>query len=271
MPSPAEVSVPAADAAGSGSQHVQLGELLGQRDRRRHGRLRVIGHHDHRVLGQERLDAAGGVHHARELNVGQRDRAHLSLRTRAVGVPIVVGQRQQQEVEQVVLDHVGADAAGVAVAHPWHAERRAAAGAAAGEDVRVEQLARAHHRVAHQSRGDPRERAVALGLVAVAAAVHQVGGAGGAHVLRRRALSNTVGVPLRQVRAVHVVDGVGQLACETDTLGGTEAGAVLDVAPLGAVIPAHARYVVAVLPGARNDRGRATGVTEGNAATQSGT
>ncbi len=131
---------------------------------------------------EELVDAAGGLADARELQVGLRDRLQLRLGTALVRVPVVVGQRQQQEVEQVVLDEVAGDAAGVAVAHAGHAERGAAAGLARGEDVGVEQLARPHHGVAHERGGDARQRRVALRLVAVAAAVHQVGRAGGAHV-----------------------------------------------------------------------------------------
>ena len=125
----------------------------------------------------------GGLHHPRELQVGGGDRGQLAVGAVLVRVPVVVGQGQQQEVEQVVLDHVLRHAARVAVAHAGHAERRAAARAARGEDVGVEQLARAHHRVARERAGEhARERGVALGLVAVAAAVHQVGRAGGAHI-----------------------------------------------------------------------------------------
>ena len=80
-----------------------------------------------------------------------------------------------------------------------------------GEDVGVEQLARAHHGVAHQRRGDARQRGVALGLVAVAPAVHQVGRPGGAHVGVVERLEHRRRL-LREVGAVHVVDGVGQLA-----------------------------------------------------------
>ena len=50
----------------------------------------------------------------------------LGVRAVLVRVRVVVGQRQQQEVEQVVLDQVGADAAGVLVAHARQA--RAASG-----------------------------------------------------------------------------------------------------------------------------------------------
>jgi hypothetical protein len=113
-------------------------------------------------LGEELIGAAGGLEQARELAVGLGDRGDLRVGAELVRVVVVVGQREQQEVEQVVAHEVVADAAGVAVAHAGHAQRAAAAGVAAGEDVGVEQLARAHHGPAHQrQRRDPRQRAVA--------------------------------------------------------------------------------------------------------------
>ena len=50
-----------------------------------------------------------------------------------------------------------------------------------------------------------------------------------------------------EMSAVHVVDGVGELACEPHALGGAEARAVLDVATLATVIPAHPGDVVSIL------------------------
>ena len=72
-------------------------------------------------------------------------------------------------------------------------------------------------------------------------------------------VSNTVGVSRREVRAVHVVDGVGQLARDAEALGGAEARAVLDVAVLVAVKPVHRRDLVLVLADAGDDRGGAHG------------
>lgn len=53
-------------------EHTELGEGRLQGDRLRHRRLRVVGQHDHGVLVEEGVEAAGGAEHARELNVGQR-------------------------------------------------------------------------------------------------------------------------------------------------------------------------------------------------------
>ena len=74
--------------------------------------------HDHRVLVQELVRTAGGVHQTLDLAVGGRDRGHLRVRAVAVRVGVVVGQREQHEVEQVVLGEVGAHAAGVLIARP---------------------------------------------------------------------------------------------------------------------------------------------------------
>ena len=123
---------------------------------------------------------------------------------------VVVGQREQQEVEQVVLDQVGADAAGVLVAHARHPQLSAAAGLAARVQVGVEQLLGPEDRAPEQCRGDdPRQRRLLGDLMLVAAAVDQVGRAGGADagvVERLEHGRRVVGEMLR----VHPVDRVGQ-------------------------------------------------------------
>ena len=81
----------------------------------------MIGDDDHRVVVQKAVDPAAGVEQPLELAVGRGDRRDLRVGPELVGVVVVVGQREQQEVEQVVLDHVRAHAAGVLVAHARHA------------------------------------------------------------------------------------------------------------------------------------------------------
>ena len=100
----------------------QRRELVLQRDRREHRRLRVVGHRDERVLGEELLNPAARVHDPRELQVGLCDRLQLRLRALLVGQPVVVWKGEQQEVEEVVLDEIGRHAAGVPVAHARHSQ-----------------------------------------------------------------------------------------------------------------------------------------------------
>ena len=219
-------------------------------------RLRVVRADDHRVVLEERVRPAGRVHQALDLLVGGGDRGDLGERPVAVRVRVVVGQREQQEVEQVVLDQVRADAARVLVAHPRHPELRAAAGLARGEQVGVEELARAVDGVAEDGRGEARQRGLARHLVAVAAAVHQVGRPGGADVGVVERLEHRLDVR-REVLEVHVVDRVGERALEAERLRRLEARAVLDVAPLAAVVPVHRRDLVPVGPDAGRDARRA--------------
>ena len=225
-------------AAARGRQHAEVGERAEQVDLLLHARLRVVRADDHRVVLEERVEPAGRRHQPLELAVGLRQRVDLRERPVLVRVRVVVGEREEQEVEQVVLDHVLADAAGVLVADARQAELRAARRAARREDVGVEELLRPVHRVAEDLARDPGQRGVARHLVAVAAAVHQVRGAGGADVGVVEPLEHRPHV-LRQVLEVHVVDRVGERLLDPERLRGAEARPVLDVAPLAAVVPVH--------------------------------
>ncbi len=104
------------------------------------GRLRVVRHDDHRVLLEERLGAAGHVHDPLERAVRLGDRAHLAVRADLVRVGVVVRQREEQEVEQVVLDEV--------------ARRRSPCGGRAGPACRAPRCSRCR-----ASRTGPRRRA----------------------------------------------------------------------------------------------------------------
>jgi hypothetical protein len=77
----------------------------------------MIGADDHRVVLEERVRPSGRVHQPLDLLVGGDERRDLGVRAVLVRVRVVVGKRQQQEVEEVVFDHVLADAPGVLVAH----------------------------------------------------------------------------------------------------------------------------------------------------------
>ena len=107
----------------------------------------------------------------------------LGVRAVLVRVRVVVGQRQQQEVEEVVLDEVRADAAGVLVAHARAA--RAASGSRSGATRRCRRRRTPAGRAPAAGRRPTAIRVSAVSLVTlvpVAAAVHEVGRAGGAHV-----------------------------------------------------------------------------------------
>ena len=168
-----------------------------------------------------------------------------------------------------MLDEVGADAARVAVAHAGHAERARAAGRATREHVRVEELTGPEHRTADdRERRDPRQQRVARRDVAVSPAIHQVGRASGAQVRVVQHLEHGQRIA-RQMRRVHVVDRVRELAREAEAQRGAEARPVLDVAALATVVPVHRRDVVAVGSEAGRDRRGADRRHQGNTETAS--
>ena len=242
--------------AARGRQHAEVGERAEQVDLLLHARLRMVRADDHRVVLEERVEPAGRRHQPLELAVGLRQRVDLRERPVLVRVRVVVGEREEQEVEQVVLDHVLADAAGMLVADARQAELRAARRAARREDVGVEELLRPVHRVPEDLARDPGQGGVARHLVPVAAAVHQVRGPGGADVGVVEPLEHGEHV-LGQVLEVHVVDRVGERLLDPERLRRAEARAVLDVAPLSAVVPVHRRDLVLVRADAGGDRRRA--------------
>ncbi len=239
--------------------HGEVGELVGQGDRPLDGAVGVVGDDDHGVRREKGVEPAAGVDHPSELVVGRGDRVDLGVRAVLVGVGVVVGQREQEEVEEVVLDEVDGDAAGVLVADAGHAELAAAVGLAAGEDVGVEQLARAHHRMTHEHAGGKSGQGrLERRLVDEAAAVDQVGRAGGADlgVVERLEDRRDIG---GEMGAVHVVDQVRQLPGETGLPGRAQARAVLDVPALAAVVPVHRGNQMPVLGDAGGDRRGADG------------
>ena len=241
------------------AEHAHVRQHVGQVDPRLDGGLRVVRHHDHRVLLEERLGSARHVHDPLEGAVGLRDRAHLAVRADLVRVRVVVGQREQEEVEEVVLDQIGAHAARVPVALAGHPERGRAAGVARVEQVGVEQLACAVHRVAELRRlGDPPVHAGAGRVVPRAAAVDQVGRAGGPQPRVVQVLEHGL-VRTREVRQVHVVDRVVEGAHDPEGARGGQRRAVLHVALLAAVEPVHRGDVVLAGPAAGGDRRRRDG------------
>ena len=235
-------------AGSAGASTRAVGEHVGEVHARLDRRLGVVGHHDHRVIVEERVDPAGHVHDALQRAVGLGDRDHLPFRARLVGVRVVVGQREQQEVEEVVLDEVGPHAAGVPVALAGHAQRDGAAGVARIEQVGVEELARrrrrgdgtAPPRRCAGTRWYPRARGGSgrgrsARWCTPFADPHRPGA-------RRASCAHGSGAPCSCCRPCR------RASAPRRTLAWRERGAVLDVALLAPVVPVHRGDVV--LPGA---------------------
>ena len=77
-------------------------EQLGQRQAALDVGLGVVGDEDQRVAVEELVEPARRLDHGREAVVGSRDRLDRRLRAVAVGVVVVVGEREEQEVEEVL-------------------------------------------------------------------------------------------------------------------------------------------------------------------------
>ena len=138
------------------AEHAPVGgQRLDQRQRLLDPRLGVVGDQDHGVLGEELLQPAGGLDQLGEGGVGAGDRLDLGLGTELVGVMVVVGQREEQEVIEVALDQLAPGARRVLVAGPGARQRRLAVDRLAGSRAR-----RRRARPAPRSRGgsSPRSR-----------------------------------------------------------------------------------------------------------------
>ena len=169
-------------------------------------------------------------------------------------VGVVVGQREQHEVEEVVLHEVRPHAPGVAVALARHPERRPAAGVARVEEIRVEELARSVDRMAElRGLGDAPVDARPGRLVPGASAVDQPRRAGRAKPRVVEVLEHGLSAPA-QVGHVHVVDRVEERPHDPEGARGLERRAVLDVALLAAVVPVHRGDVVLGGPAPGGDR-----------------
>ena len=206
--------------------------------------LRVVGGQDHGVRVEEGVEPASGLDHPREALVRLGDRLDLGLGPEAVGVEVVVGKAEQQEVIGVLAHQLLADAGGVLVARARAPEGRDAARGAARVEVAVEELVGRPDRVAEVGRGGGAAgKALEAELVPASPAVDQE--------RRRRAadpgvaelLEHRLGLPA-EVIEVHVVDEVVHRAEQAEGPGRLERGAVLDVAALEAVVPVHPHHPV---------------------------
>ena len=113
-----------------------------------------------RVAVEEVVEAAGRLDQFAEAVVGLGDRLDARLRPVAVRVVVVVGQREEQEVEAVGLDQLRRAAGRVAVAVARD-RGRLAGHLAAGVEVAVEELGRAPGVVAELEPGRRRPRGAA--------------------------------------------------------------------------------------------------------------
>ena len=199
------------------------------------------------MRGEEVVEPARRLDHLGEAVVGLGDRLDTRLRPVAVGVVVVVRQREQQEVEEVLLDQLRRAAGRVAVAAAGD-RGRLAGHLAAGVEVAVEELARAPGVVAELEPGRldrAPHQSLQRDLVAVAATVDQERRAGGAGAGVVEALEQRLDLRA-EVGQVHVVDEVVERPEDAEGPGRVERGAVLDVAPLEPVVPVHAADPVAL-------------------------
>ncbi len=158
------------------------GEEVGQRQASVNVGLRVVGDQDQRVPLEEAVDAAPRLDQRRHALVGAGDRLDRRFRPVAVRVVVVVGEREEHEVERVVADQLGSAAGRVRVAAAGD-RGRLAGNLAARVEVAVEELLRAVRVVAKLQPADvdrAAEQPVERDLMAVAAAVDQERRAGGA-------------------------------------------------------------------------------------------
>ena len=101
--------------------------------------LRVVGHQDQRVVGEKAVEAAGRLDQLRRSAVGLLDRVGGRLRPVAVGVVVVVGEREEQEVIEPGRRQLRRAARGVLVATAGDRGRLAGDGPACVE-LAVEEL-----------------------------------------------------------------------------------------------------------------------------------
>ena len=261
-------------------QHVYAGRARGRRDRQlgvlgtlvaglQHAPLRaqhpiqrelpldpglgVIGDHDHGVVIEELIEAAGGADELGERVVGASYRLELRLGAVLVGVVVVVGQREQQEVVEVMFDELMRDAGRVLVAGARTSQGRLAGNTATRVELTVEELVGAPGRVPEAGGDrDATQQALEAELVAGAPSIDQKRGAGRAQPGVAEALEHGLHL-VGEVGHVHVVDRVVERAEEPEGPGCLERAAVLDVAPFGAVIPVHRADPMAVGTGAGDD------------------
>ena len=225
-----------------------------------HRGLGVVGEQDQRVIGEEAVEATGRLDELREGRVGALDRVDGRRRPVAVRVGVVVGQREEQEVVEAGRRQLRGAARRILVAAAGD-RRRLAGNRPARVELAVEELRRPPGRVAELEPGcfdRPAQQTVERDLVAVAPAVDQKRGAGGAQTGVVEALEDRLDVRA-QVREVHVVDEVIEGAEDPEGPRCLQGRPVLDVASLEPVVPVHAADPVLLGAGSCRDLGAGDG------------
>src|SRR5436190_13153243 len=100
------------------------------------------------LFRSEGVQASTGLHDAGEHRVGLGDRVEGRVGPMPVGVEIVVGQAEEEEVVGALPHELLGNAGRVLVARPGPRECRAASRGTAGVEVAVEELVGAPDRVA---------------------------------------------------------------------------------------------------------------------------
>ena len=211
--------------------------------------LAVVGHEDDRVALEELLDPTGRGDQRADRRVATGEGRAGLVRPGRMRGEVVVGQVVDEEVEAVAGDQPAADHGRVRVDGPLRPvadrDRRA-------RPVRLEQA------VVEEALGPvgdaPQPGNERLVRVPPSVARHVHGRRRVAGVLQRL----EEGDRLRpEVLGVHVEDRVEDRAPRPGGADGAEGGAVLDEAPLAAVVPDQVRDLVDVRVRAGGDRGEA--------------
>ena len=210
-----------------------------------HGRLAVIGHHDHGVPLEELVEPAGRRDEPADGRVAAGEHVRRRVRARGMRGVVVVREVEEQEVEPVARHEPAPDRRGVRVDRPTRTvpERERRAGPVGPEEVvEVEPLGAVHGVEQRDS-----------GTVERAAAIRREVDRRGAVAGVGERLEERYRVP-PQVLGVHPHKRVPERASQTRRAGGAEGRAVLDEPLLAAVPPDEVRDLVDVGMGSGRDR-----------------
>ena len=209
-------------------------------------RLPVIGHDEHCVPLDERVQTARGPDETPDRVVAAREHRVGSVRAGGVGRIVVVREVEEQEVEAVARHEPAADGGGVGVDRPRRAvaEREWRARPLALEEVVEEEPLRPEHRP------EERDRRPVAGAPAVGGEVD--GRSPDSRVCKR--LEDRHRLPA-EVVGVHPHERVAERPAQPGSACRAEGRAVLDESSLLAVPPHEVGDLVDVRVRPRRDRG----------------